>query len=251
MNGEQDEAQVRRRLDEMATRCDSSGVACFSDFLSPPEAEWAKLAARKAQVSVTLCGGYEDAERMMACFSIVSELEEPFPIANLRLTWPHQSAPQHRDLLGSVMGLGIQRRCVGDIVVEAEQAFVFVEERLASHLKDNLLSAGKIHLQVEMTEELPVTAQSVGREVRDTVASLRLDAVLASGFRLSRASASELIRSGQVKLRHMAEQRIDAQVSVGSIISVRGYGRLALQEIGALTKKGRYPLTMLLYGVKK
>lgn len=249
MRGEQDESQLKRRLLELARRCDAVGVAAFSGFLTPPEAEWALWAARSAGVQAELNGGYEDAERRMACFFI--DEAEPFPIMALELRWPHQDAPAHRDILGSVMGLGLDRSRVGDIVVEKEQAYLFTETRMADYLQQNLLSAGRVRLQIGSLDQLPVIGSPEGKEVRDTVASLRLDAVVSAGFNISRAKAAALIAAGQVKLRHLPNEHVDAQVSESDAISVRGLGRLKVQTVGSLTRKERYPLLMLRYGDKQ
>ncbi|MEG2315033.1 MAG: YlmH/Sll1252 family protein [Clostridia bacterium] len=248
MRGEETAEQTARRLDELAERAGLMGRACFTGFLSPPEAEWALIAGRKQGVRALLSGGYEDAERRVACFVPQDGEAEPFPIVALELTWPHQAAPEHRDVLGSVMGLGIKRQCVGDIVMEPERAFLFVQSGMGTHVMDALLSAGRTRLSVRAMEELPSLAPPKGTEVRDTVLSPRLDAVLGAGLCLSRAKAAELITSGNVKLRHLPTLRTDAQVKPGDAISVRGYGRLVLSEVGAPTKKGRLPLLLLRYG---
>ena len=187
----------------------------------------------------------------MARFLPVDCWEDPYPISALQLTWPHQSAPTHRDLLGSVMGLGIRRGLIGDIVVEPEQAYLFAETAMCQHIASVLASAGRVHLQVELLGELPTPQPPEGREVRDTVSSPRLDAVVAGGFSISRAKAAALINAGHVKLRHTPCLRADAHVAQGDVISVRGLGRLKLYEIGQQTRKGRYPLNMLRYGERK
>lgn len=246
-----DEALLRRRLTELAQRADRMGVATFSEFLTPPQAQLAFAAAKEAGVTASLSGGYEDAERQMARFLPADGWEEPYPISALALTWPHQTAPTHRDLLGSVMGLGIRRGMVGDIVVEPEQAYLFAETAMCQHIASVLASAGRVHLQVQLLEELPTPQPPEGRQVRDTVSSPRLDAVVASGFSISRSKAADLINAGHVKLRHTPCIRTDAHVGEGDVISVRGLGRLKLCEIGQPTRKGRYPLNMLRYGERK
>lgn len=245
MRGE--EEQVMRRLDELSARVSRTGIACFTAFLSPAEAQWAQASANRQRVNLSLNGGYEDAERVIACFW---ENEEPqtFPIVALKLSWPHQSAPGHRDVLGSVMGLGIKRSCIGDIVLEAEEGYLFAESQMASHIADSLASAGRIRLQVEPMEELPQITPAEGVPVQDTVHSLRLDAVIAAGFHLSRGDAAELIAAGHAKLRHLPTERCDARVGEGDAISLRGYGRLLVEEVGAPTKKGRLPLRLIRYG---
>ena len=250
MREEQSEELLRRRFQELAERSFRQDRPLFTGFLSPAEAQWALMAGKKAQVFTVLDGGYPDAERVIACFSPEDEVPE-FPMDALELRWPHQRAPAHRDILGSVMGLGLERHCIGDIVLEADRAILFCEHSMAEHLRDSLLSAGRIRLQTALLSELPELAPPEGTEWRDTVASPRLDAVVASGCRLSRSKAADLINGGQVKLRHLPTQRTDAQVEAGDMISVRGFGRLQVQEVGSPTRKGRYPLKMLLFGDKR
>ena len=91
------------------------------------------------------------------------------------------------------MGLGIRRGMVGDIVVEEEQAYLFAETAMCQHIASVLTSAGRVHLQVTQLDELPVPVPPEGREVRDTVSSPRLDAVISGGFSISRAKAAALI----------------------------------------------------------
>ncbi len=246
-----DDALLKRRLKELAQRAERTGSPCFSEFLTPPQAQWAFASAKEAGVTAELFGGYEDAERVMVRFTPLDSWENPFPITAIQLMWPHQSAPTHRDLLGSVMGLGIRRGLVGDIVVESDRAYLFAESAMCRHIVSVLTGAGRIHLQLELLEELPTPKPPEGKEVRDTVSSLRLDAVIAGGFSLSRSKAADLVNAGHVKLRHVPCIRTDAHVAEGDVISVRGMGRLKLCEIGSLTKKGRYPLKMLRFGERR
>lgn len=246
-----DEALLRRRLTELAQRAERTGCPTFSEFLTPPQVLLATAAAREAGAAAEPFGGYEDAERQMIRFAAPDSWEEPYPICALQLMWPHQTAPTHRDLLGSVMGLGIRRGLVGDIVVEEDRAYLFAETAMAEHIASVLTGAGRVHLQVELLAELPVPKPPEGRTVRDTVSSPRLDAVVAAGFSISRSKAADLINAGHVKLRHIPCLRTDAHVGEGDAVSVRGLGRLQLCEIGQPTRKGRYPLSMLRFGERK
>lgn len=251
MRGEEDAALLARRLDELAARAERIGQPCFTGFLTPPEADMALASARRQRIEARLEGGYEDAERRMACFLQPDGREEPFPIAALELTWPHQSAPGHRDVLGSVLGLGIRRSCVGDIVVLPDRAYLFLESQLADHVALSLTSAGRVQIRTRVLEAWPEDEPPQGVEVRDTVSSLRLDAVVSGGFGLSRAAAADLIAAGHVKLRHVPAQRPDVRVGEGDAISVRGYGRLVIEQVGAPTKKGRLPLRLIRYGASR
>ena len=248
MRGEDE--QLMRRLDELAARAARTGIPCYTPFLSPAEAQWAQASANRQRVNLSLQGGYEDAERCIACFWD-DEAPDDFPLAALELTWPHQSAPGHRDVLGSAMGLGLKRSCMGDIVLLDDAGYLFAERQIAQHIEQTLLSAGRIRLQVRMLDEWPQLEPPAGEEVHDTVHSLRLDAVVAAGFNLSRGDAADLIAAGHVKLRHLPTERTDARVQEGDAISARGYGRLVVEEVGAPTKKGRLPLRLTRYGTKR
>ena len=149
------------------------------------------------------------------------------------------------------MGLGLKRTLIGDIVILQDRGYVFADEQMAEHISQTLTSAGRIRLQIKLLDEPPALEPPKGTEMHDTVASLRLDAVVASGFHLSRTDAAELIVAGHVKLRHLPTERPDARVQEGDAVSVRGYGRLTVEQVGNPTKKGRLPVTLMRYGVNR
>lgn len=238
------------RLRELVLRAQATGRAQFTPFLTPPEAQLAQVVAKREGCSCELFGGYEDAERQVACFCQDEPPKEDFPIQAVRLGWPRQKAPGHRDILGSVLALGLERHCLGDIVLMEDRAYLFALPAVATHIAEGLQSAGRVHLQAELAEELPPMEAAGGAERRVTVHSLRLDAVLASGLNLSRGKAAELVEGGQVKLRHSQTLRPDARVAAGDVISVQGMGRLQLDEVGTANRKGRYPIRLQCFGLR-
>ena len=239
------------RLTELAAQAERQSRCRFTPFLTPPEAELALAAGKRERVSVALSGGYAEAERRMARFCPTLAEEEPFPLATLQVTWPHQDAPAHRDLLGGLMGLGIRRDRTGDIVLANDRAYLFVEEMLSDTVAMGLTEAGRIRLRVERVPGMPDTALPEGEELRVTVQSARLDALVGDGFHLSRGDAAELIESGAVKLRHTMTLRPDARVAAGDTISVRGYGRLRVETVGEPNRKGRLPVTLTRFGAPR
>lgn len=239
-----------RRLTELSERADQTGCVMFTPFLTPPEATLAVAAAKRQGVRCVLFGGYDDAERQMACFTM-SENEPDFPIDVVKITWRGNEKPDHRSLLGSVTGLGLSRQKLGDIVVQQELAWLFAHSAVSPYVCENLLTAGRTQVSAEISESLPQLEAPAGEEVRDTVLSTRLDALIASGYHLSRSKASALIASGNVKLRYMPTLKPDAAVGEGDVISVRGMGRLILSSVGAPTRKGRLPVTLERLGERK
>jgi RNA-binding protein YlmH len=149
------------------------------------------------------------------------------------------------------MGLGIRRDRTGDIVLGTEGATLFVEAPLAETVLSGLTEAGRIRLSAARAEAADLPAAPQGEEVRFTVQSARLDAVVADGFHLSRGDAAALIEAGAVKLRHVPTLRPDARVAEGDAISVRGYGRLTIETIGLPTRKGRLPVTLTRHGAPR
>ena len=243
-----------RRLDELAIRAAKTGRAQFTRFLEPSLLEAVRRAAGGQRVQVKTFGGYPDAERVMAAFYDDDEpAETDFPLRVLRITWNAKFAsPVHRDLLGAVMGLGIEREATGDIVLgrwrDEPCAALFATVEMADYIAANLDSAGRAAIKVEIADELPELTPPEGREIRVTVQTPRLDAVVAAGYNLSRAQAQRLVNAGLVKLNHVPEMHTDAQLKPGDLISARGYGRLRIDEAPGQTRRGRQALLLFRYG---
>lgn len=242
---------LSRVLDKYA-QCDTRSVPTHTAFLSPAEQEAARrlLAAAGVHAGFTFDGGYDGAERRILAF--LPDWCEAFDtgdaVAALRCTFRADEAPTHRDFLGSLMALQITRERVGDILVCADGADVLVDAALAPHLCENWTSAGRTALRVSRIDlaALRIPPQKV-RLIRDTVATLRLDAVAAAGFSLSRGRAAELIASGRVQKNHRDILKSDAPVAQGDVISARGLGKFELSEVGGLSKKGRTGIVIKRY----
>ena len=190
-------------------------------------------------------GGYEGAERQMLVYlpeylEKDSLYEEDSPLVCLRATFFDGDTPSHRDFLGALMGEGIARETVGDICVGKGQCDFFVTAEIAPYVLQNFTGAGrtKVHL-----ERIPLTEVSVPepetKEIRDTVASVRLDSVISSGFRIGRSMAAQYISAGKAAIDGLPYEKPDKAVDEGAKISVRGLGKIKLRTIGGQTKKGR------------
>lgn len=239
-----------RRLRELALRAHHSGAPQFTCFLEPPEEIRARSAANEAESHVYFYGGYDGAERCVAGFSDEEPDGADFPIACLELRWNAKFAsPEHRDLLGAVMGLGIERDAVGDIAfgAEAGTAYLFVRDDMAGYICASLESAGRAHLSVARAAQPPRIREPEGTLIRVTVSSERMDAVLAEGCSLSRAQAQKLIAQGLVKRNHAVELRGDIHLEAGDLLSVRGYGRIRVQSLDGNTRKGRRAVRLFKY----
>ena len=175
-----------------------------------------------------------------------NEVEESI-FSAVRVKTPYAS-PTHRDYLGSVLGLGIKRECVGDILVSDEGALIVLTKAMAPYVKDELIRVGRAAAKCELVPlSLLVPPEKNVRRVSATVASLRLDSAAAAAFSLSRSRMGELIDAGEVFLNFRQTLRRDAEVHEGDVLSVRHLGRAELSEIGGKSRKDRLFLTFLRY----
>ena len=238
-----------KRLRELALRASHACAPTYTRFLEPPMEIACRAAANFAGCEVAFEGGYEGAERRMAGFYAGGAEALSFPIRRLRVDWnARYGSIGHRDILGALMGLGIERETLGDIAMLKEGALLFVHEDMADYVAANLESCGRATARISPCGEEVAPPEPEGTLVYRTVPSQRLDAVLAAACDLSRQKAQEMIRAELVKVDHAVETRADARLEAGSLVSARGLGRFRVQEVAGLTRKGRVGLRLFVYG---
>ena len=248
------DAALEKRLNELALRASRAGRTTFTRFLEPALADSVRGAAARAGARAAFWGGSEGAERCVAAFYDGEPPEAgEWPIVALRLQWnPKFSSPGHRDLLGAVMGLGIERETTGDIAMGeyrgASCAYLFAAEEMADYIAASLESAGRAALKVCKATEEPALLPPEGETLRLTVQQERLDAVVAAACRLSRSEAQRLIAGGLVKLNYVPCLRSDAKLSEGDLISVRGHGRVRVIAFQGESRRGRRVVQAFKYG---
>ena len=220
-------------------QCRQRNLPTNTAFLSPAEAQGARDLLRAAAIheGFALLGGYEGAERRMLFFlpDWQEEADASDAMAFLRAAWHESEHPTHRDLLGSLMALGVERETLGDILVS---------EGIIT--KIGVIGILRLIYFVIGADALRVPEQKV-KEIRDTVATLRLDAVTAAGFSMSRGKAAELIAAGRVQKNYREVTKGDASVAQGDVISARGLGKFEVAEVGGLSKKGRTGILLRRY----
>lgn len=240
--------QQQKRLHQWAERAARMDRPSTGRFLSAEERSLALKEARQAMVSVSFDGGWADCERVQVCFH-PAEDEPEFTAVWLEISWNAKfDRVEHSDLFGSLMALGLDRALFGDLVVQPEgKAYLYCMPECAVQLTGDWQQAGRAPIRVRQLEESPAIIPPEGRTMRDTVASMRLDSVLASGMRISRAKAAEIIRQGLVSVDHQEEERVDRQLAQGQLLSVRHFGRIRVREVGEPTKKDRLPVTLEIF----
>ncbi len=239
----EDRVLVSRLLDKVEQCRYSSFV--YSDFLSPYEAAIAKKILDKINdVFYTFVGGYEGAERVIAAISadFIDE-DNAFnsaPLSFLRITPSIEKPLSHRDYLGSLLGLGIKREKIGDILVCESYADVFLIDKLAEYILYNLDKIGNVTVSCELLDVYQYSApQKKEKLINTTVASLRADSVASSGFSISRTKVLDYFRAQRVNVNWELVQNPSKQLSQGDVISIRGKGRIVLEKVAGTTKKDR------------
>ena len=246
---------LARALDKLELARQRNIPAC-TDFLSPQErVSVENLLNACGHPRHLFFGGYEGAERTVCAFlPDWQEAEdwqgdgESCPVRALRCTWSGGQKLTHRDFLGSVLGLGLDREKVGDLLVADGRCDVLALEEVADFLVFHMEQAGRVKLKcspLPLDRLEPPAVET--RTIRDTVSSLRLDAVAASGFSLARSKAADLISSGRFQLNYRECVKPDRAVAQGDVISCWGLGKCVVQEVGGTSRKGRILLVLERY----
>ena len=196
-------------------------------------------------------GGYDSAERVRAVFLNPEwgEYDRGNLLAALKIEYRPQDTLGHRDVLGALMALGIERDTIGDIISDENSATLICMPEMSKYIIENLTKAGRVGVKVSEISlgELLIRQEELSIKT-DTVASLRLDAVLSAAFGLSRAKAVELIAAGRVSYDHLPCEQPTKELAEGALLSVRGLGRAKLLEVGGISRKGRIFVRIGLYG---
>lgn len=246
-----DERLLLSKVWDKYDQCQRKNIPAATAFLSPQEQQAARrlLQTMGAGDHYLFWGGYDGAERCQLHF-LPDWTEEPDreSLSALRCTWYHSDQLNHRDFLGSLMGLGMTRESIGDILVGQESADVLVSAGVADFLASSWDAAGRVKLHVQRLELEEIQVPEVKtKEIRDTVSSLRLDSVVAAGFSTSRGKAAEAIQAGRVQLNWVNCLKGDHAVAEGDTISLRGLGKCVLESVGNQTRKGRIFVTIKRY----
>ena len=238
---------IRRRLDDLSSRCERSGCITCSSFLTPLEV----YENERFYPSAFFTGGYEDAERKAAIFIPEWMEKEDIDISEYIYCLKLQSffgIPSHRDYMGAILGLGISRDRIGDIVTDGDTAYVFCLGGVEKTIETELKRAGRISVKASKIQLFEFTApQKKIKKVSFTVKSLRLDAVTGDMFSLSRSNASDAIKEGLVTLNYSICEKCDAQVKEGDIISLKGKGKGKISEAGGRSRRDRIFVTADIY----
>lgn len=234
---------LRSRVEDTVRLCEKRGVPCFLGFLDLHEQAVAQQYLRRICTEYTFAfyGGYADAERSFLSVSpsYYTAGEDDYPFDCVAFSYRSQKKITHRDVLGTLMSLGITRDSVGDILCGDGLSVVFIRREVVRFVCEQIDRIGgegvKIHNPFE--GDLPISNEY--EEIRTTIASPRLDGVIKALLSCSREQAAEHISRGMVSLNHYLVEATSKTIRGGDTLSIRGYGRYTIDQIGPETKKGR------------
>ena len=195
-------------------------------------------------VSANLWGGYENAERCVACFGDREYLTDKsdYPIKCVHIKPVNQKFADnltHRDFLGSLMGLGIRREVLGDIIISENCGYLFCLDTISDYIIENLTQVRHTTVKCEYSEKIPenVLPQPENREI--IVSSERLDVIVSAIYKMSRSQVLPIFRTEKVFVNGAVKISPSATVNTGDKVSVRGYGRFVYKGVLRKTKKDR------------
>lgn len=242
--------ELIKRADDLAARAEKTGSVTHTVFLTPAEQYALRSFRPRGDCRMVFSGGVDGAERQCAFFLPDWMDEGDFdPSETIRCICitAHFGAPGHRDYLGALLGMGVGREWIGDILIQDSIAHVLCIQSVEAHLL-GIEKVGRCGVKTAeiALPDVPVPERKV-KEMSFTVQSPRLDAVLSGLFHLSRTQAAERIRAGDASLNYSECLRPDAEIHPGDIVSLRGYGKAAIKELGGQSRKGRTYLTGEVY----
>lgn len=237
--------QIKKRFSELAERAYSGNIFTFTSFLGLQEQNAFFSTVRSLPpVGYTLFGGVEGCERKMVRFGNAEAFgyDVPFPILAVRVAPRSAKFAEdltHRDFLGALMHLGIERDTLGDIILREGEAYVFAAEHIAPFLTENLKEVRRTPVHCASAESVPEGElfRLSGKTVQ--VTSVRADAVAAHVWNLSRGDSQNCFRAGKAFINGVLTESPSAPLKEGDIVSIRGLGRFIYRGVGTLSKKGK------------
>ncbi len=244
---------LKKRFRELARKSDSGAYYTFTDFLGLPEqSAFASVRSSLGGVKYKLFGGAEGAERVMVRFGDEDEIgyDMPFPILVLKVAPVSQKFAEkltHRDFLGSLLALGIERDVLGDIAVIDNVGYVFVKEDISDFISGSLFKVRHTEVDVTVADDPPVSLMYRTEQKRVQISSERLDAVLARVLCLSREDAQKLFAKKLVYTDGVLCESTSHTPKPGEKISVRGFGKMIYKGVEGLTRKGKLNVLVEVY----
>ncbi|MDE6723008.1 MAG: hypothetical protein K2J55_02300 [Eubacterium sp.] len=238
---------LEKRFLELADRAEQRYYVTFSDFLNMEEESL--LSSLHFNIDYRLFGGYDGAERCVAAFGYDCE-EAEFPITIIKaepVSPKFADKLSHRDFLGSLMGLGIKREVLGDIVIADNIGYIFCLNSMAEYIVQELSKVRHTIVKCSMVEALPESAVKKPEKEQMVVASERIDVIVSAVYNFSRSAVKELFIARKIYVNSRLCENFSYIPKETDIISVRGKGRFVYNGVLGTTKKSRNIISVGVY----
>lgn len=242
----ENETLLKKRLAELSHRAFERGYTTYSTFLNLQEISILK--SLKVDSKYSLFGGYENADRCVAAFS--NDEIYSYPIVCIKIKPLQQKFSDkltHRDFLGALMNLGIEREMLGDIKIINNEGYLFCLDKISQYIVDNLSSIKHTSVKCKIIDDIPELFNQIPDEEEYIVSSLRIDTVVSAVFKMSRNSASQLINQEKIFINSRTVYKDSVQLKEGDVISVRGYGKFIYSQTVNETRKHKMVVAIRLY----
>lgn len=247
-----DDELLAKRFCELAAKADRGGYFTFTEFLGLAEQSVFSLVKQKLSVPYTCFGGAFGCERVMIRFGSAEELgyEEQFPIKIIKIYPRSEKFAEnltHRDYLGAILNLGIERRELGDIVIREKTAYLFATEKISDYISSSLERVRHTEVRSTVVDELPEIELFRTERIKVQACGERVDAIISKIFHLSRDDSKALFSKGMVFISGKQAASGSLTLKEGDKVSVRGYGRFVYRGYESLSKKGKLNIEADLY----
>lgn len=245
---------LKKRIKDLAEKAYRSSVYTFSGFLGLSElATYYEIERELSFIRCTVFGGYEGSERSMLRFGSEEEFgyDEPFPIVCLKIRPLMQKFADdlgHRDFLGALMNLGIERSTLGDIILKDNEGYLFCSRTIAPFICENLTKIKHTSVLCKETEEFPIEKEEELAEMKLQVSSERIDSVIAKVYKFSRSESVEYFRQKKVFVNGRLCENNSYFLKEKDVVTVRGFGKFIFAGVQGQSKKGKLNISILCYG---
>ena len=242
-----DDRMLLSHVIDMANAAKEKYVKRFTFFLDDRQQELCRqVLASERLDNYLFWGGFDSADRkVLGLFHSFGEADNAdFPVKSIRFTYRRADKLSHRDFLGALMSLQIERGCVGDIIVGEGSANVLVTDKVADRIVCDVSKIGRVGVKAFVGFDDSVIPKIEMSEITGSVSSLRADCLISFSLHISREKAAAMIRQLGISINHMISYKADTVLKESDVFSVKGHGKFVFKSIDGVSKKEKIRITL-------